>query len=381
MLITKTYKQKLYRCQKKTNHIDGLTTIARNIYNHCIALHRRYYRLYKKSLNIYQLQKHITKLKKRDKKYWCNLNSQAIQDITERIDKAYKLFFQERKKGNKTISLPSFKGKERFRSFTLKQTGWKLSDDNIQIQGKKYKLTKDRIIQGKIKTITVKKDNLGDYWITVSVQEEIKPTMQRTGKSVGLDFGLKTFLTTSDLEKIPSPEFLKSDLTRLRKLSKGLSKKIKGSNNRKKARLTLSRLHQSINNKRNAWQWNIAHKLVEKYDVISVESLNIKSMQVLWGRKISDLAISDFYNKLRYLCLIQGKTFVEINKWFPSSKKCHSCTYINQDLSLKNRTWVCPQCGKEHDRDENAAINIEIEGTSSIRLAGIRLPSKVAVCA
>jgi len=381
VVIIKTYKQKLYKCENKTQHLNDLLYVAKDVYNHCIALHKRYYKLYNKSLNIFQLQKHITKIKKTHKKHWYKLNSQSIQEITERIDKSYKLFFQERKRGNKEISLPKFKSFRKYKSITYKTSGYQYFQNSIIIQNRTYKLFKDRQIIGKIKTITVKKDSIGDWFICVSVQENIEPSLQRTGKTVGLDFGLKTFLTTSDSEKKESPEFLKSDMAKYRKLSKSLSKKVKGSKNRRKARLALCRFHTKITNKRDDWQWKLARELVAKYDIISVETLNIKAMQRLWGRKIGDLAISSFYSKLEYLCKIEDKKFVQIDRWYPSSKTCHCCGYVLKELSLSQRTWVCPKCNVVHDRDENAAKNIEMVGTSTIRLADVRLHANEAVCA
>ena len=381
MVIIKTYRRKLYRCNRKTKHLDKLLGIARNIYNHCIALDRRYYKVFGKHLSAFTIQKHITKLKQRDKKYWCILNAQAIQEIAERIDKGYKLFFVERKRGNKKISIPEFKGKNRYRSITFKNTGWKIENNTIKIQGKTFKFNKDREITGKIRTITVKKDKLDDWWIFISVQEEISAVLPRTGKTVGLDFGLKTFLTTSDGDKIQSPEYLRSELTKVRKLSRKLSRKVKGSSNRKRARLNIARIYKSISNKRDDWQWKIARNLVENYDVICVEDLNIKAMHKLWGRKIGDLAISEFYSKLEYLCKVEDKKFVQINRWYPSSKTCHCCGHVLKELSLDQRTWTCPKCETIHDRDKNAAKNIEMVGTSTIRLADVRLHESEAACA
>jgi len=336
------------------------------IYNHCIALHRRYYRLYKKHLGLFDLQKHITKLKKRDKKNWRLLNSQVIQEITERIDLSYKAFFRELKKNNrKKTSPPHFKKRKCYNSFTFKTSGWKLNRNDIIIQGKKFKFNKDREINGDIRLVTVKKDSLGNFFICVCVKENINPRYLQTGNSVGLDFGLKTFLTTSDNEKIDSPEFLKKDLKLIRRKSKNLSSKTKGSNNRNKAKQELSKLHQSIHNKRNDWQWKIANSLVSKYDVICVEDLNIKAMQKLWGRKIGDLALTDFYQKLEYLCCVENKKFVKIDRFYASSKVCSCCGHKTESLSLKQRTWVCTSCGKEHDRDFNASKNIKMVGAST----------------
>lgn len=366
MIITKIHKRKIYANDSRNKFLENRLILSCDIYNHCIALHRRYFRLYKKHLGLFDLQKHITKLKKRDKKHWSLLNSQTIQEITERIDLSYKAFFRElKKKNNRKTSTPHFKKHSTYNSFTFKNTGWKLNDNDIVIQGKKFKFNKDRKINGNIRTVTVKRDSLGNFWICVCVKETINPRYSQTSNSVGLDFGLKTFLTTSDNEKIDSPEFLKKDLKILRRKSKNLSSKTKGSHNRIKARLELSKLHESISNKRNDWQWKTAHSLVSKYDVICVEDLNMKAMQKLWGRKIGDLALTDFYQKLEYLCIIENKKFVKIDRFYASSKICNVCSYKLESLPLKQRVWVCPSCNTKHDRDVNASKNIKMVGAST----------------
>ena len=166
----RTYSYKLYHAKRNKN-LHKSINIAGSIYNHLIALHKRYYRLYGKSLSANKLKKHITKLKRTKKyAYWNNLGSQAIQDIAERIDRAYKLFYRNLKHGIKTAP-PSFKKVRRYKSFTLKQAGYKLHEDNkITIMGKIYKYHQSRGIEGKVKTITVKRDPLGDLYLYIVCQ-------------------------------------------------------------------------------------------------------------------------------------------------------------------------------------------------------------------
>ena len=198
MQQVRTYKFKLYR-SKKNKHLHQQIDIAGIIWNHSIALHKRYYRLTGKGLNMYVLQKHLAKLKKLSKyAYWGKVGSQAIQDIAQRIDKSYKLFFGNLKREIKT-SPPGFKKVKRYTSFTLKQAGWKLLDGNkIYIQGKVYKFSKSRDIPADVKTVTIKRDTLGNLYLYFVVQEEIGQMNQvMSGNSAGFDFGLKTFLVPS----------------------------------------------------------------------------------------------------------------------------------------------------------------------------------------
>lgn len=175
MILTKTYKFKLYRA-KQNKHLHQQIDIAGLIYNHCIALHRRYYRLFGKSLSQYDLMKHLTKLKKLPRyAHWNLVGSQAIQDIAQRIDRAYKLFFGNLKRKVKTAP-PSFKKVKKYTSFTLKQAGWKLLEGNrVYIQGRIYKYSKSRAIPTGVKTVTVKRDTLGNLWLYFVVEEEINP--------------------------------------------------------------------------------------------------------------------------------------------------------------------------------------------------------------
>ena len=196
-----------------------------------------------------------------------------------------------------------------------------------------------------------------------------------TGKIAGFDFGLKTFLTGADKKKIISPEFFKKSLRKLKRAYKTLSRK-----NREKARINLARIYKKLSNCRKDFFFKLSHALTDKYDYLFLEDLNLKAMQKLWGRKISDLAFAEFILILKHVAKKKGKIVHQINRFFPSSKLCSHCNYKNKTLSLKERVWICPSCNKEHNRDVNAAINNLREGASSLGLDIVRPDSSGEYC-
>ena len=303
----KAFKFKIYQ-SKKNNYLVSRIFVAASIWNHCIALHKRYYRLYGKHLNVYQLQKHITKLKKLDKySHFNQLGSQAIQDVAQRIDKSYKLFFSTllTRKTNQTkrfVSPPNFKKSRKYKSFTLKQAGYEfLGGNKVRIGLHAFKFFKSRNIQGNVKTLTIKRDAVGDLWLIATTDwEDSAPGINpRNDNSIGFDFGLKTFLTGSDGRCFESPLFFRRGLRKIRRANQQLSRKKRGSRNRLKAHLHLARVHRRVANQRNDYHWKLANQITDKYDVICFEALNISAMQRLWGRKITDLGFYSFLQKAR----------------------------------------------------------------------------------
>ncbi len=371
-----TFQFKLYRA-KRNKRLQRQINIASGVYNHCIALHKRYYRLFGKFLNKYQLQKHLAKIKKQSGyQHWKQLGSQAIQDISDRIDRAYKLFFDSLKNGRK-VSPPNFKKRVKYKSFTLKQAGYKLLGGNkIRIGKTVYKYSKSREVEGQIKTLTIKRDALGDIHLFFSCDlPDVQTNQAATGKMAGFDFGLKTFLTSSEMTEVQSPEFFRQNIKQIKAANRDLSRKRKGSNNRYKAKLNLARIHRKTANQRKDFFFKLSKELCLKHDYIFFEDLNLKGMQKLWGRKISDLAFSEFLKISEHQGLKYGCQVKYIDRFYPSSKTCHVCGYIKADLELKERVWRCPICESIHNRDENAAINIYREGASSLGLGDIR-PTK-----
>lgn len=371
-----TYKYKLYQ-SKHNKHLHRQIDIAGCVWNHCIALHKRYYRLYGKSLNKYKLQKHITKLKKQNKyAFWNQLGSQAIQDVTNRIDKAYQLFFRNVKAKKKT-SPPKFKKVKKYSSFTLTQAGWSLYGNQIRIGKRMYKFSKSREIEGKIKTVTIKRNKLGELFIYFSVEKINKTIERRTGEIAAFDFGLKTFLTSSDGELIESPQFFRQSQKELAKLQKRLARKQRGSSSYRALSYQITKLYERITNQRRDWFFKLAHKLTYSYDVLIFETLNLDAMKRLWGRKVSDLSFYSFLQILGYVAVTKNKTIHYVDRWFASSKTCNNCGFKNKDLQLDERDWRCEKCGNVQDRDVGAAINILREGIHALGLGDVRGASSV----
>lgn len=365
----KALKFKLYQ-HKRNRYLKRTINVAGMIYNHCIAVHKRYYRMWKKHLNCAKLQAHIAKLRKRNP-LWRQVGSQAVQDICQRIEKAYELFFKYYKQG---VKPPGFKKVKKYKSFTLKQAGYKfLGGNRIKIGSRVFQFFKSREIEGTVKTVTVKRTPSGELFLVVVVDGVVEPqTKFETGKIAGFDFGLKTFLTCSEGFKIESPQFLKQSMNAIKKASRELSRKVKGSHNREQARLNLCRKHEDVVNRRRDWLWKLAHQLTNQFDVLAFETLNLKGMQRLWGRKIHDLAFREFLSILEWVAKKKGKQVVYIDQWFPSSKTCSECGHVLESLDLSVRKWRCPECYTLHDRDENAGKNIKMAGISAIGLGDVR---------
>lgn len=380
MIVTQTIK--IYRSSKNKRIHRTIDTCA-EIWNYCLDQVNTHYKLYKTVLPKHDLQKHLTQVKKLEQyQHWNSVGSQAIQDITDRIYRSYNQFHQNRKK-RKKASPPKYKKIRKYKSYTLKQAGYKLLDGNkIRIGNHIYNYHKSREIDGTINTVTVKRDALGDIYvfITCTVEDVFPKKSVTSGSIVGLDFGMKTFLTLSDGTTYESPLYYTKRLVKLKKASKTFSTKQKGSNQRKKAFYHLARQHKKIRNQRRDFFHKLARELAQKYSVICIEDLNMEAMKKLWGRKISDLSFAEFVTILRHHCDKAGTVLVVIDRFYPSSKECSNCLVINTDLSLSDRRWKCGNCHMMHDRDSNAAINIARVGATTLGIGDIR-PTMLALTA
>ena len=384
----KTYKFKLYQ-HKRNKHLHRSINAASSVYNYCIALHKRYYRMFGKYLNKNRLMKHIAKLRNKNE-YWQLLGSQAVQDIVQRIDRAYQLFFKHHSKG---VRPPNFRKRIKYKSFTLKQAGYKfLAGNQLRIGKRTYKFWKSREIEGTIKTVTIKRNALGELFVYVVTNFVDRMPSTVTGKNAGaectaaflpefnsgrvggFDFGCKVFLTCSDGTEVQSPLFLKQSCKQLRLASRKHSTKKLGSRSREKARQNLVRVHQKVVNRRSDWFWKLAHQLTDRFDYLFFETLNLKGMQHLWGQKISDLALAEFLKILESVAQKKAKKVSYIDRWYPSSKTCSECSFVIDKLCLNERYWVCPSCSAKHGRDRNASLVILRVGTSTLRLGDVSQP-------
>ena len=364
----KTYKFKLYE-NRRNRYLKRSINASASIYNHCIALHKRYYSIFKKHLNKYQLMKHIAKLRKKNY-YWQLVGSQAVQNICERIQKAYELFFKFYKSG---VRPPSFCKSKKYKSFTLKQAGYKfLSSNRIKIGKILYKFHLSREFQGKVKTVTIKRSAVGEIYLIVVTDFKDEPIEVVTGNSAGFDFGLKTFLTDSNGNKYKSPLFMLKASKLIRAASKKLSSKKLGSKNWHQARIELAKLHEHIANQRRDYFWKLAHQLCDTYDYLFFEDLSLKGMVKLWGRKVHDLAFATFLDILKLVAQKKGKLVGFVDRWYSSTKTCNNCSHVHKGLGLEDRRWRCSGCLSLNDRDWNAAKNLNELGRSSHGLGDVR---------
>lgn len=370
--VRRTYKFCLYH-NKRNKHLVNAIDIAGIIWNHALALSKRYYRRYRKSLSFSHLMRHIAKLRRQCSRdaYWQILGSQAVQDVIQRLEKAYKRFF------NGQGGFPRFKKVKKYPSFTLKQSGWKWGGGNtIHILGRAYKFVKSREIDGKIKTVTVKRDSMGRLWLCFSAVMRVAIPEASTGKSGGFDFGLKTFLTNDEGAVVASPQFFKQSQGKIASLNRELSRKQTGSNNRQRATYRLAKAHHDIANKRRDWFFKLASQLCDDYATLYFEDLNLKGMQRMWGRKINDLAFGEFLTILQHVADKRGTRVIKIDRWEPTTQTCRACGKRHK-LTLHDRTFHC-DCGLEIDRDHNAALNILRVGASTHDLGVVRRESATA---
>jgi len=360
MVELKTYKYKLYN-RDALKYLDEILVVAGHIYNHCIALHRKYYALYHNSLNKSVLSRHLTKLKKHHPE-WTKVPSQAIQDITDRIDRAYRLFFSNLKHGIKT-NPPHFQKTSKYRSFTTKQAGYKFHDSNkVRIGVKEFAYWNSRDFDGKIKTLTVKRKNNGYYIYVVVEQEAQIENIAKSGKIVGFDFSLKNFLVSSDGSDCSMPKLLQRNLNSLRNLSRKYSK----SKGKRGSLRTLQKMHEKVTNQRADLHWKLARKLCKDYDVMVFETLDLASMDRRFKKSINDFGMNAFLSILGYVAHRTGKTVMYADKYFASSQLCSECGFKNTALKdITIREWVCPSCGCLHNRDFNAALNLQKVGAST----------------
>ena len=382
MIVRRRYKYRLYT-SKRDKHLHQQIDIAGISWNHALALQKRTFRLTGQYIPQGLMKKHLARMRMRTKRYayWQQVGSQAVQDIVERLHKAYQRFFAYRQ-GKLTVKrgLPRFKKVKKYKSFTLKQAGWKLLGGNrLRLHGRRYKFALSRPIQGTIKTVTVKRDQAGRLFVCFSVLEEVNPPIAvSTGRIGGFDFGLRTFLTDDAGGAHLSSEFLKASLFDIVRLNRQLARKQVGSHNRRKAKRQLALAHDRVASQRRDAHFKLAHQLCDDYDVLGFEDLNLRGMKQLWGRKVSDLGFSQFMCIVQHVAHLRGKQVVKIGRWKPTSQTC-SCCGQRQSLALRERVFSCAVCGLAIGRDHNAAKNIRRAtvtlsgvGTSTLSREGVR---------
>ena len=284
---------------------------------------------------------------------------------------AYKHFFKEHK------GFPKFKTKKdnkqscRFELGAIsKRNDYstnKLSLANIHdVKFRTSKKYVDYLVKNKqgIKSATLSKLPCGEYYLSILVDGDLMKQVNKSQNTVGIDLGIKDFIITSNGEIFENKHFKKSLTDRLKNLQRQLSKKQKGSNNRNKARIKIAKLNKRINDKKTYYLHEVSNVLINENKVICMEDLNVKGMvkNHKLAESISQMNFGEFRRMLEYKANWYDRDIVFVDRFYPSSKTCNHCGYINKNLKLSDRQWVCPVCGEVIDRDYNAACNIKDEG-------------------
>jgi putative transposase len=367
--MKKTFKYRLLGNKITFDNADEWLLLCRRLYN--VALEQRIcaYKQNKKTISYYTQSKQLPELKETFPEYRA-VGAQVLQDVLDRLDKAYKSFFRRAKNGEGKTGFPRFKGEGRYNSFTLKQTGWELDGRYLTINNiGRFKLRLSRPIEGNIKTVIIRKSPTKQWYVCFSCDNVPEKILPESDKIIGLDVGIKSFLTDSKDNKVENPKFLKHKIKELRVKQRKLSRAKKGLNRRKKAKLRVAKCHEKITNQRRDFHHKLANQYITDYGIIVVEKLEIGNMikNHKLTRDISDCAWGDFFEILSYKAEEAGREIIQINPK-NTSKTCSECGAINQELKLSDRNWLCKSCGTYHDRDFNAAKNIKRVGQTQQEL-------------
>ena len=358
--MKKTYKYRLLGSKLSFFNADGWLMLCQRLYN--VALEQRIsiYRQNKGSISCYSQVNQLPELRASFPEYR-DVGSQVLQDVLERLDKAYKAFFRRVKNGSGKAGFPRFKGRDRYDSYTLKQTGWKLDGRYLSIRNVgRFKLRLSRPVEGDIKTVTIRRESTGKWYVCFSCDKVPEHKLEPSDKAIGIDVGIKSFCVDSDGNKVDSPAYLRHSERLLRIRQRVLSRRVKGSHSRRKARKLVAKSHEKVTNQRNDFLHKVANQYIANNGVICVEDLNVSGMvkNHHLAKSISDAGWGKFFELLFYKAEEAGRVVIKVPRFEPTSKTCSQCGAINQELKLSDRQWVCKSCGVLHDRDYNAAKNI-----------------------
>ena len=365
--MEKGYKFRIYPTQEQQEQIKKTFGCTRFVYNHYLGKRKGIYKETRKTFGYKKCSEDLTQLKK-EFPWLKEPDSVALQASLEDLQSAYDNYFAAKKRGDNKWGLPAFKSKkDNEKSYTSKN-----NNNSIKIYDKRIKLPKlglvpcrvSKQLQGRILKATVSQVPSGKFYVSICCTDVYVPQFRKTGAAVGIDLGLKALAITSDGKEYENHRCLKKSTKKLAREQRRLSRKQSGGANYEKQRIKVARVHEDVANRRLDSHRKMTTELVRNYDIICMEDLAVRNMMKnhKLARSISDAAWGEIVRQVKYKCEWYGKTLAQVGRFYPSSQLCQ-CGYKNPDVKdLKVRFWTCPECGKEHDRDSNAAENVLIEG-------------------
>ena len=332
--------------------------LCRNLYNQSLEQRIKAYKENGETISMYKQMSQLPVLRKSSVAYK-TIGSQVLQDVIQRLDKAYKSFFQRVKQGSIKAGFPRFKSKNRYDSFTLKQTGWRLEGKYLYIKNVgKFKLFLSRPIEGDIKTITIRRSSTDRWFVAFSCNNIPVKEVPKINAEVGIDVGIKHFLVDSQGNSIKNPEYFRQSEKLLRCRQRSLCRKSKGGSRRQKARLLVAKAHEKVSNQRKDFLHKVANQYINNFQNIYVENLNIKGMvkNGHLSKSISDSSWGMFFNFLSYKAAEAGRAVIKV----PPNGTSQICSVCGEKVlkPLSIRIHNCPFCNTILDRDYNASLNI-----------------------
>lgn len=353
--ILKAYRFRLYPNAEQRELLAKHFGCCRFVYNHFLDVRRKAYDTEKKTVSLYETHHMVAEMRKTEEFSWLGeVYGHSLQYSLRCLDGAYRKFFKGQNK------FPRFHSKHDKQSCTFPDNA-KAVDGGLKLPKFKtpIRMVMHRPIDGEVHSVTVSLTPQGKYYASILAETE-QELMPHTDSVVGIDLGVKEMAVCSNGERIANPKFLERSEKHLKHLQRHVSRKTKGSNNRRRARLELSRFHERIANRRNDYIHKFTTRIVRENQAVCVEDLNVNGMisNHCLAKSVSSVSFGEVVRQLEYKCRWYGRDFVKVERFYPSSKTCHECGHVKSDLTLSDREWVCPSCGAVIDRDLNAARNI-----------------------
>ena len=362
--MLKAYKYKIKPNQQQEELLQKFFGCCRYIYNWGLNKRTSAYKENGTKISYTELARELTTLKKTEECIWLNeAPNESLQQSLRCLDNAFTAFFRKKAK------YPRFKSKKHTKDSAKFINSVHFDFENWKVKLPKLgwiKLCKNKAFDQstcKQGTCTVSRDHCGTYWCVITV-DDMQPKVAKAkplkDNAVGIDLGIKDYAILSDGTKFTNPKHLEKAQRKLAWLQRDFARTKKDSKNHEKMRIKVAKCYRSIANQRNDFLHKLSSYLIRNYDTICLEDLNVKGMEQNHhlARAIQGAAWSEFVRQLEYKSEWNGKNVLFIGRFEPSSKLCHKCGYINKDLKLSDREWICPVCGEKLDRDVNAAINI-----------------------